>query len=213
MSQRRPAISNSAGENRDTASKLPRPGMPRRSAANRKRPPVSDEPVLGLLWGEVHLAEHDPHWTSLYEQERDCLLKALGPAALDIQHVGSTAVPRLTAKPIIDIAVAITHLTQAKDAEPALRDLDYEFMPDIKIPGELFYRKLTGTHHLHILEFGSDHWQNYIRFRDYLRENPHVASDYIELKRALADRFSHDRPSYTRGKAQFIESILRKARE
>ena len=161
----------------------------------------------------VFLREHDPAWFTIGAQIVARLRPLLGERVVAVEHVGSTAVPGLAAKPIIDIAVGLSRLEDYESLIQPLAALDYNYIPEIRIPGEYFFRRHEpSAFHLHVLEYNSPHWQNYLFFRDYLCANPQVAQEYIELKRELAERYANDRPSYTRGKAQFIEQMLQEAR-
>lgn len=164
---------------------------------------------IGLDWNAVRLADYNPEWAGLFEAEKAVLSGILGSALRDIQHVGSTSVPGLRAKPVIDIAAALDSLEAAPRLIPALEAAGYEYHPEIEIPGEHFLRKTTGAYHLHLLEEGSPHWTHFLRFRDCLRASSDLARQYAELKAQLAARFSHDRASYTSGKAAFIEQTLK----
>lgn len=179
---------------------------------NLSRKTTCQEPTLGLESGIVRVVDHDPAWVSLGTEEKGRIQAALGGAAIDIQHVGSTAVPGLAAKPVIDIAVALRHLDTFRELIPSLEGLEYEYMAEFNIPGEAFFRKKAGTYHLHVLEHDSVYWRNYLFFRNYLQQHPATAQQYLELKQDLAARFSNDRPSYTRGKSDFISSVLCNAR-
>jgi GrpB-like predicted nucleotidyltransferase (UPF0157 family) len=132
---------------------------------------------------------------------------------LDIQHVGSTAIPGLGAKPIIDIMVAISELADVEKCIGPLATLGYEFRGEAGIPGRLFFGKGSPrTHNLHRVEGQGDFWRDLILFRDFLRTHPDEASRYYELKRRLAARFGADREAYAEGKTGFIESVLARAR-
>ena len=175
---------------------------------------VSSGGSVGLEWSAVHLADHDPAWISLFEEEKARIQDAAGRGkgvVCDIQHVGSTAVPGLRAKPVIDIAVGLRSLEDAPALIPQLESIGYENRPEIQIPGELFLRRIGGTHHLHLLQHQSSYWMDYLNFRDHLRQDAGAARRYLELKTALARQFAQDRPSYTRGKAAFIQGILAEA--
>jgi len=162
----------------------------------------------------VRVIEYDPRWPRLYEEEKGRIRDALGNAALDIQHIGSTAVPGMGAKPIIDIMVSVPELAAAERCVQALESLGYEFRGEAGIPGRLFFGKGTPrTHHLHMVEQESDFWKSHILFRDLLRGHPDEARRYHKLKRQLAARFGADREAYTEGKASFVESVLAKARD
>ena len=160
----------------------------------------------------VRVVEYDARWPSLYEEERARILDALGDAVLDIQHIGSTAVPGLGAKPVIDIMVGVADLAAGEKCIHPLEDLGYEHRGEAGIPGRLYFRKgASRTHHLHMVKRGGAFWETHTRFRDYLRSHPDEASRYYKLKKQLAARFGADREAYTEGKAPFIESVLARA--
>ncbi|HUT27597.1 MAG TPA: GrpB family protein [Methanomassiliicoccales archaeon] len=159
---------------------------------------------------DIELLPHDPHWTSMFSEERDRLLSALGEMVRGIDHVGSTAVSGLVAKPIIDIMVSveILHLGTVKEI---LEDVGYLHVP-IDERGRLFFRKgMPRTHHLHVVRRGSWEYWKHIFFRDRLVDNRDETREYAALKMGLAERFHHDREAYTKGKEDFIEGLLAKA--
>ncbi len=163
----------------------------------------------------VEIAEYDPRWPSLYDEERKRILDALGDLAVGVEHAGSTAVPGLGAKPIIDIMVAVRTLSDVEHCIQPLEGLGYEYRGEAGVPGRLFFRKFTGgvrTHHLHIVERSGEQWERNVLFRDYLRLHPDVAGQYYELKKRLAKEFGVDPEGYLAGKAEFIESVLARAR-
>ena len=173
----------------------------------RKRSPGNDD--------AVEIAEYDPAWPELYERERDLIGGSLGDLVVAIEHVGSTAVPGLGAKPIIDIMVGVRTLAEGEKCVMPLEGLGYEYRGEAGIPGRLFFRKFTAgvrTHHLHMVEQGSDYWERTILFRDYLRQHPQEAGDYYELKVRLAEQYGADREGYTEAKTEFVESVLTRAR-
>ena len=163
----------------------------------------------------VTVVRYDPTWPDLYERERVLIARALGDLAVAIEHVGSTAVPELGAKPIIDITLGIHRLADGEKCIRPLEGLGYEYRGDGEIPGRHYFRKFTRgerTHHLNIVEHEGDFWARHILFRDYLREQPQEAQDYYDLKVRLAERFGTDRLGYTEAKTEFIESALARAR-
>lgn len=164
----------------------------------------------------VEIAEYDPAWPGAYERERAAILAALGDLVLAIEHVGSTAVPGLGAKPIIDIMVGLRRLADGEKCVGQLEALGFEHRGDGGIPGRLYFRKKLAdglrTHHIHMVEQGSDFWDRHILFRDYLREHPQEAKEYYRLKVRLAAQFGDDRLGYTEAKTEFIESAVAKAR-
>ena len=136
---------------------------------------------------------------------------------VEIEHIGSTAVPGLAAKPVIDIMVGVHSLEQAKTAIPVLESIGYVYWRDDPRPGRMFFVKgmppygKERTHHVHIVEVHGEFWKRKL-FRDYLRSHPEEAKRYEVLKRDLATRFLQDRERYTEGKHNYIESVMAKVR-
>lgn len=169
--------------------------------------------MLGLSQGEVKLVEHDDAWDADARQTIDLLRGIVGGVAIDIQHVGSTAVPGLLAKPIVDIAVGVRSPEDVLPFIPQLERDGFAFRGQ-DVPRQLLFVKGdlergTRTHHIHVVEWDGAAWRDYIRFRDLLRSDPEKALRYEACKRRLAERFPHDRKSYTAGKAELIAQMLR----
>ncbi len=163
----------------------------------------------------VEVAEYDPSWPAAFQRERDLIASALGDLVVAIEHVGSTAVPGLGAKPIIDITVGLRRQADSEECVRPLEELGYQCKGEFGIPGRLYFRKYTdGTrsHQIHLVEYGSEFWERHLLFRDYLREHPEEARDYYELKARLAAEFGTDRETYTEAKTKFIRSAEVKAR-
>jgi GrpB-like predicted nucleotidyltransferase (UPF0157 family) len=157
----------------------------------------------------VYIAEYDPRWPEMYEEEKHAILAVCGPAILAIEHIGSTAVPGLAAKPIIDIMLGIHSLDQAPALYDGLAGIGYEYAPEFEesIPERRFFRKGPTdyrTHHLHMVELGGEFWMRHLLFRDYLRQHTEVAQQYEELKRRLAAEYGSNRSGYTEAKTDFI---------
>lgn len=170
--------------------------------------------MIGLPPGLVKLAPHSPEWARLFEAEKARLLAAIGEYVLDIQHVGSTSVTGLSAKPIIDIAIAVRDFDEARVCIEPMARLGYTYKGENGIPRRHFFvRGETRTHHIHMNERHSRDWQEQILFRDYLRRHAESAQEYAALKAELARRFPADRESYTEAKAPFIQMVLRLAGE
>ncbi|MCC7352444.1 MAG: GrpB family protein [Anaerolineae bacterium] len=164
----------------------------------------------------VVIVAYDPRWSVMYEEEKGFLLNLLGDALAAVEHIGSTAIPGLGAKPIIDIMAAVRRLADTEACIPALARGGYEYAPEFEvvIPERRFFRKGppgARTHHLHVVELTSEFWDRHLLFRDYLRAHPDVAEEYLQLKKALAVRFAADRPSYTEAKTDFIQGVVHKA--
>jgi len=167
---------------------------------------------LGLKRGEVVVAPYDPRWPGLFEEASADLVGASGPSLLAVHHVGSTSVPGLPAKPILDLLVSVADFDGAVQMVPTLGALGYEFCPEEEIPDRHYFRRPPGgdlrTHHLSLAEPTSWHHRAALAFRDALRGDSGLASAYAELKKNLAIRFPRDRPAYIEGKSQFIQDVL-----
>ena len=173
--------------------------------------------MLGLKRGKVKLSLYNPKWPEIFKKEKKMLQKALGKMIIDIQHVGSTAVSRIPAKPIIDIAVAVPELSRKeveKYIEP-LKKVGYEYRGEDRPREHLFVKggEEKRICHLHMVKFDSKAWKDYLLFRDYLRAHKKVATKYTELKLELAKKFSGNRKLYTTSKDNFIQKILKKAKK
>ena len=169
--------------------------------------------MIGLRKGVVKLAPYTAEWKRLFEEEKTLLQSAIGQYVLGIQHVGSTAIPRMSAKPIIDIGIAVTSFEEARVCIQPIEQLGYEYRGEYGIPRRHFFVKGNPrTHHIHINEIDSHDWQNQVLFCDYLIQHPELAEEYAALKAELAQRHSTDREAYQDGKGQFIEQVLEMAR-
>jgi GrpB-like predicted nucleotidyltransferase (UPF0157 family) len=168
--------------------------------------------------GRIVVTDYNPAWPAMFEQERAKLVTALGPLIVAIEHVGSTAVPGLAAKPIIDLLVGVRSLDDARSScIEALQALGYTYMPEYEawLPDELFFRKgVAGpwTHHVHLMQPSNPGWDRRLVFRDYLRAHPDVADAYMDLKRRLAAAFNDDIAAYRNGKDAFVQDAMAKAR-
>jgi GrpB-like predicted nucleotidyltransferase (UPF0157 family) len=168
---------------------------------------------------EVVIVEYDPNWVFLFEQEAARIRAVLdGGLITRIEHFGSTAVPGLAAKPIIDLLVGVRSLTEAKQVSVSqLEHLGYAYWFDNPDPQRMFFVKglppnSPRTHHIHMVEPDSVLWERLL-FRDYLRKHSDEAADHAQMKYNLAQRFSSDREAYTTSKADYIESVMQKARQ
>lgn len=166
---------------------------------------------------EIIIVEYNPRWKILFEQEVALIREILDQNIVSrIEHFGSTAVPGLAAKPIIDILIGVKSLPEVKQiAISQLKLLEYDYWFDNRDPKRMFFvkglpPKLSRTHHIHIVDLESPLWKRLI-FRDYLRQNPDEAERYAELKYYLAKGFSSDREAYTAGKLEYINSVMKKA--
>jgi GrpB-like predicted nucleotidyltransferase (UPF0157 family) len=157
----------------------------------------------------VQLTSWTPRWQALFEEEAVRLGQALGPLALGLEHYGSTSVPGILAKPILDILVGGPAPLKPNRFVAALAPLGYEFAPEAGVPDHLvFGRGRLRTHLVHVVEHQGAAWVRALRFRDRLRADPALAKAYADLKTTLAQRHPSDRASYTAAKAAFIEGAL-----
>lgn len=163
------------------------------------------------LSAPIELADYDPNWPAKFAAERDLLGEALKPWTNGpIEHVGSTAIPGIRAKPVIDIMVAVSDLPSSRPALPVLETLDYQYWPHRAEVMHWFCKPSDAfrTHHLHLIPIGSPLWCARLAFRDYLRGHQATADEYVALKEDLAARFRHDREAYTDGKQSFVERVV-----
>jgi len=163
---------------------------------------------------DVYLADYDPSWPARYEKIEKELIGLLGPdVALRIEHYGSTAIPGMPAKPVVDVLVEIPSFEQARmRAVPALNRPECEYWWYNDHMCFILRQKLMGkrTHHIHMAPAGHKLWDG-LAFRDYMRSHPDDAGRYAALKYELADRHRSDREEYTRAKAEFVREITIKA--
>ena len=159
----------------------------------------------------VRIVPYDTAWPAEFEAERSRLQPVLTPwLAGEIHHVGSTSVPGLGAKPVIDILAEVSSLEECRAAIEPLRALSYRWAPYQEERMHWFCKPSPEhrTHHLHLVVPGSEAWNEELAFRDALRAEPETARAYEELKRRLADEHIHDREAYTAAKTEFVESVL-----
>ena len=163
----------------------------------------------------VHIVPYDPDWPRRFETERSLLLDAIGPwlAAGSIEHIGSTAIPGLAAKPVIDIMAGVDSLEGSRAAVATLERYKYCYAP---YRTEVMHwlckpSPALRTHHLHLVPLGSRLWIEQLAFRDYLRTHPNVALEYEALKCRLAELHRFDREAYTTAKAPFVQCVIAQA--
>lgn len=162
---------------------------------------------------KIIIKEYDPKWQSFFEDESAVLMDAIGHYVADIQHIGSTAVPGLAAKPVIDILVGLRRLLDAQDCILPMEGMGYEYFPEFEdeFPERRYFRKTTNgkrTHQIHMVEINTEFWKRHLAFRDHLRTHPEAANEYAALKKELAKQFENDRKGYTNAKTDFIENVL-----
>ena len=172
--------------------------------------------MIGLKRGTVRLFPHSSEWETEAKKTIDSLWNILGDIAVDIQHVGSTAISSIMAKPIIDIAVGTKNLDDVLSLENKLRDNGFFYRPS-EIDEQLLFAcgslyEGTGdlqTHFVHVVKWNGMEWKNYLNFRDYLNKKQDVAKEYESLKVSLANKIPKDsgRETYLQGKSEFSEFL------
>ncbi len=152
---------------------------------------------------------HDPQWKQLFQAQRAVLTTALGDQVVAIDHIGSTSIPGILAKPIIDILIEVRSIDQLDRSSPAIEALGYEVMGEFGIETRRYFRKSNRqgarTHHLHAFTTGSPHLLRHLAFRDYLIAHPDIAQEYSQLKAELIADENTTMESYIDGKDPFIK--------
>ena len=163
------------------------------------------------------IVAYNPNWPRLFEAEKTRLQDALGKYALAIEHIGSTSVPNLAAKPVIDMTIGVESLAIVDEyCLQTIRDLDYEYVAEFEdmMPRRRYFRRsdATGmrTHQIHLWEITDSEYERHIVFRDYLRAHPHEAQAYAEVKRRLVAQL-HSIDNYTDAKTEFIKPCEQRA--
>jgi len=164
---------------------------------------------------KVEVVAHNPDWRRLFVVEADAIAKILGLNLVEIYHIGSTSIPTIYAKLIIDLLAAVKDIENVDRKNMAMADLGYEAMGEFGIGDRRFFRKDNAagkrTHHVHIFPADSPQISRHLAFRDYLLAHPNEAQQYSQLKRKLAQNHPNDIDSYMDGKDEFIKNIDRKA--
>jgi GrpB-like predicted nucleotidyltransferase (UPF0157 family) len=183
----------------------------------REFPPAAQ--TAEMMTSCVLFREYDASWLQLYEAEKTLVLGQIGEHLLTIEHIGSTSVPGLSAKPIIDMLLGVETLDQADLCVDPLYQLGYEYLPQRTAftSARRFFRKYPPGgavgYHLHLLQPSNPYWMILLVFRNYLRHQPQVAQQYSLLKQQLATQFPTDPLAYLHGKAPFIHAVLQVAQQ
>ncbi|OXM16096.1 GrpB family protein [Paenibacillus herberti] len=163
----------------------------------------------------IIISDYQNNWAAEYEHEAERIRSALGALIIEIEHIGSTSIEGMAAKPLIDMMISVQRLDDVEMLVDPLAQLNYEYVHKPKFSNRLFFRKgpwRAGTHHLHVYAKNSKEWNQQLLFRNFMQANRDQAQAYMELKRELAIRYRHDRVSYTAGKDEFIRRILSEAK-
>ena len=164
---------------------------------------------------KVKVVKHNPEWQNLFKEESQSIIKTLKENIVAIHHIGSTAIPGIYAKPIIDLLVEVNQIDLIDRRNRDMERLGYQAMGEFGIADRRYFRKDdasgTRTHHVHIFEINSPQIKRHLAFRDYMIAHPAEAEQYSDLKRKLAKQFPEDIESYMDGKDEFIKNIDRLA--
>ena len=158
----------------------------------------------------IRIVEHDPGWAGQAQEELGRLAEALAPVAVRVEHIGSTAVPGLAAKPILDLQLSVPAIEPRGRYVTPLEQLGYLFVPDPESPDFHLFAKPAErprSHHLHVCELGSEHEVRHLALRDYLRAHGDEAADYAALKREAVKRAPQDRLAYIEAKEEYVGEL------
>lgn len=172
--------------------------------------------ALGLQRGSVKLVPHSGEWQKRFEEEKARIVSCLRGRIATVEHVGSTAIPGVPAKPILDIAIGIPEIGDVWEYVEAFERVGYEYRGDRG--GSEDHALAKGpegsrTHYAHIVSLDGSKWKEYVQFRDYLRTHEEMRRKYAVLKSGLAERYASNRHLYTEGKQEFIGQVIEMARK
>ena len=161
----------------------------------------------------VRVVPYTSAWITRYQEEAARLRQVFGEELVEIHHIGSTSVPGLRAKPVIDIMPVVREITRVDGLDDAMRALGYEALGEFGIPGRRYFRKggFDRTHNVHVFQHGSEHIERHLAVPAYLRAHPDVAAEYGRLKAELARQFPEDIYGYMDGKDAFVKEVERAA--
>jgi len=162
----------------------------------------------------IYIADYDPQWIQKFEEEAELLKSIFGDLLIEIHHIGSTSIPNMPAKPIIDMMPVVYDIDKVDALNPALTELGYEPRGENGIEGRRYFSKggeLHRSHHIHAYEPTNVEVAKHLDFRDYLIAHPDVSNAYADLKRKVAQANPHDIWGYMDGKHAFIQETITKA--
>ena len=162
----------------------------------------------------VEVVSYNSNWKGMYKEESEKIKNILSDIIIDIHHIGSTAIPGIKAKPVIDILVEVKNIEAVDRYNNKMEELGYEVMGEYGIPKRRFFRKGGDkrTHHIHIFQVGNEEIERHIKFKEYLIAHPDKAREYSRLKEELANKYTYDVDNYTNRKSDFIKEIDRKVK-
>lgn len=186
------------------------------SESNALDPHSSNLKGIGVPRDKVVLVAYQKSWERQFEQEKQRLLEACGERLAAVEHVGSTAIPGLLSKPLLDIAIALASFEDGKEVVSCIARLGYGYLGAHGIPGRFYFvlrDKGCSLAHLHMYQQNHPDLRDLIAFKTHLLRHPEALEAYAELKRELYAKYRDDRSSYTSAKGAFIQSVLLKARQ
>ena len=162
----------------------------------------------------VEVVSYNPNWKEMYKEESGKVKNILSDIIIDIHHIGSTAIPGIKAKPVIDMLVEVKDIEAVDQYNHKMEEFGYEVMGEYGIPKRRFFRKGGDkrTHHIHIFQVGNEEIERHIDFKKYLIAYPDKAREYSKLKEKLTNKYTYDVENYTNGKSDFIKEIDRKVK-
>lgn len=171
------------------------------------------EPQMDKRKQVIEIVPYDPNWPHQFAEEAAELQKIFSENFIIAHHIGSTAVPGLSAKPTIDIILIVKNIELVDQKNKQMEALGYEAWGEYQIPGRRFFVKgeEKRTHHVHTFESGHPEIEHHLIFRDYLKSHPNDAEDYVNLKIKLAHEFANNRRGYVKNKQDFVKALLKKA--
>ena len=171
---------------------------------------------MALKRGIVELEDYNSNWEKEYLEEEQLLKKVLGSKRIEIHHIGSTSIPNLKAKPVIDILLVIENLDKINEIEELLKPYDYENRGPQGVDDRFFFAKGpedARTHYIHFTTPNSNTYYNQLYFKKYLLDHPEYIKKYCDLKQELASKYANERKLYTQGKNDFIKNVINLAKE
>ena len=174
---------------------------------NQGRASKTDKRRLGVV-------SYNPNWKDMYKEESEKIKNVLSNIIIDIHHIGSTAIPGIKAKPVIDILVEAKDIEGVDQYNHKMKEFGYEAMGEYGIPKRRFFRRGGNkrTHHVHIFQVGNEEIERHINFKEYLIAHPDKGQEYSKLKEKLVNKYTYDVENYTNGKSDFIKEIDKKAK-
>ena len=165
--------------------------------------------MLGLENNLVRLIEYTPLWADLCREEEERIMAAVSHLIIDLQHIGSTAIPGIKAKPILDMMAGVAQLEKALLCKAPLEAIGYDYIAHADIANDYVFGKgVARTHYLHVVEYGGAKWTNHLCFRNRLRNDPELAQAYEKLKEELSRKFGDSHAKYHDAKSKFISEVV-----